>query len=318
MSQTPRASGCAVARNLRGVWPPFGDQASVAKRPLEFAQETPARSAIGRAWGLAIGGGLRGGLPRGLFAPATLGFARWHHRTCRSPAPSVPQSNPKGCQTVAGGRQTSGTVGNEHPTPKGSQTDGGGGYGTKYPNPPGAGGSRPGAIVPLACLRHAIAFSTLPEVERPPPLTLRRRAPPPATFWQPSGLLVRFGILQEAEPQARPIRDRAGSEAHQAGDRVVGDPVSKSISRVAGMTSALVSGAHTAARKRLERRFMASVPEKPEPAGESGLNSFIALRIERDFRPVCRIQPGGSRSGSAGEVSTRPTEGRSWGRINNP
>jgi hypothetical protein len=35
--------------------------------------------------------------------------------------------NPQGCQTVAGGRQTSGTVGKEHPTRKGPQTDSGGG-----------------------------------------------------------------------------------------------------------------------------------------------------------------------------------------------
>jgi hypothetical protein len=169
------------------------------------------RHSLGETVTRGVAPGLEFGHPWGLvtciarmpFPARAAGSMRSRPSPRRSPASSAHGDNPQGCQRVAGGRQTSGTVGKEHSTRNGSQTDIGGRVRAEVPEPSWAWRFAPwGQSFPLACLRHAIAFITVPEVERPPPLTLRRRAPPPATFWQPSGLLVHLGLRERAKLQA--------------------------------------------------------------------------------------------------------------------
>ena len=71
------------------------------------------------------------------FHACAAGSMRSRPSPWRSPTPPAYEDNPQGCQRVAGGRQTSGTVGKEPPTRNGSQTDGGGRGRAQGPEPSG-------------------------------------------------------------------------------------------------------------------------------------------------------------------------------------
>ena len=122
-------------------------------------------------------------------------------------------SIPEGCQTVAGGRQTSGRAGKEGPTRNGSQrgegmVDRAHGHGME------SSSMRGFVRDALACLRHANpCYPAFPEVERVPSLALR----PGLHLRLPSGMPSACGL-----PSGNPAGCRCPVRAVHQGRAKIG------------------------------------------------------------------------------------------------